>query len=108
MAQRKLDALRLRREVEARRGRKPPPPPKPTPFMRKVSSLMRAVSGPRASEDVYQARLALCRACEYLKADGSKEYCGACGCGKWKLAQLSVKLKFAQLECPAGKWGASS
>ena len=75
-------------------------------LMQKVKSLISAVTGPRATEETYQKRLAICEACPKLKRKNDKLFCGACGCGKWKLAELHTKLKFADLECPLDppKW----
>jgi hypothetical protein len=39
-----------------------------------------------------------------LKVEGERLYCGACGCGNWRLAELHTKLRFHNLECPKGWW----
>jgi hypothetical protein len=70
----------------------------------KVKSFVKAVTGPKASEEVFAARMSICRECEHLKTANEKLYCGACGCGRWRIAELSKKLRFANLECPKGKW----
>lgn len=65
-----------------------------------------ALTGGRCPPEVTEARLAICRVCEKLKTDDNKMYCGACGCPKWKLSELSTKLTFARLNCPLRKWSA--
>jgi hypothetical protein len=75
-------------------------------FASRVFSFLTAVTGPHVADEVFARRLAACTAntCGKLKTDGEKRYCGACGCGKWRLAELSTKLRFARLECPQGIW----
>ncbi|WP_422930089.1 DUF6171 family protein [Singulisphaera sp. PoT] len=71
---------------------------------RKALNFGRAVvahiaSGMQSVDDeAYEARLAICRACDRYQADGS---CGACGC------VLSVKARWADQACPLSKWSAS-
>lgn len=74
----------------------------------KVQRFIDAVTGPACSEEEYDSRLAICRAntCGQLRARENRLYCGACGCPNWHLAELHVKLRFADLECPLGLWGA--
>ncbi|HON94106.1 MAG TPA: hypothetical protein PKZ07_21210, partial [Sedimentisphaerales bacterium] len=47
-------------------------------------------------------RLTICRTneCGHLVTKDKNEYCGACGCPKWRLAELKTKLRFAQIRCP--------
>ena len=91
----------------------PKPVPAPVPpkkISEKMLTFLRAVTGPAASDETYQNRLATCTGCEHLKTvvrgDEQRLFCGACGCGKWRLAELHTKLKFADLECPLDppKW----
>ncbi len=75
-------------------------------WLAKVGRFLTAVTGPHVSDEAFEQRLAACSAntCGKLRVDGEKRYCGACGCGKWRLAELSTKLRFARLECPQGIW----
>ena len=68
----------------------------------KIVAFFTAVTGPRVDQATFDRRLALCRSgkCGHLMRHKGGEYCGACGCGKWRLAELSKKLWFARLECP--------
>jgi ribosomal protein L37E len=77
-------------------------------FMHKLKSFVSAVTGPKASDATFEQRVAECRRCEHKRDRGEKEYCGACGCPAWKLAELSTKLRFANLECPLGKWSSEN
>ena len=91
-----------------------PDPDRPRPiqegtFWGRVRNFLSAVTGPRVSADVFQRRLRACtsNACGHLRTHEDKVYCGACGCPRWKLAELHTKLWFGQLECPAEPpaWG---
>jgi hypothetical protein len=84
-------------------GKKSPVAPKPRSVREKVQSFLAAVTGPKVSDAVFAERLAICRSnqCGYLRTDGEHLYCGACGCPKWRLAELHTKLRFANLECPS-------
>lgn len=55
-------------------------------------------------EDQYQARLKACRACPKLKAGDPVGWCGACGCGTRRRAELSIKAKMPKATCPLKKW----
>lgn len=60
-------------------------------------------------EEIFAARLDLCRACDSRLVDGDdgdKEYCGACGCPKWSGSELSTKLRMPKLSCPLKKFAA--
>ena len=52
-------------------------------------------SVPRVSEQVRDARLAVCGECEHLHAG----FCGICHC------LLRAKSTIGPAECPIGKWG---
>jgi hypothetical protein len=75
----------------------------------RVRSFLAAVTGPKVSEEVFRQRLIICasNACGHLRKQDDRLYCGACGCGQWRLAELHTKLWFANLECPLEKslWG---
>jgi len=68
----------------------------------RVREFLGAVTGAHVPDDILALRLGLCEsnACGHLRVRGGKLYCGACGCPKWHLAELHVKLRFANLECP--------
>lgn len=73
--------------------------------IRLAMQFLAVISGPRVRQDVFVKRWALCHApCKYLRQVGDKSYCGACGCGKWRLAELATKLWFANLACPVGQF----
>lgn len=69
----------------------------------KAAEFLRVVTGPQCSPEEFACRMAACQsnACGHLKTADGKVYCGACGCPKWKLAELHTKLWFKRLECPA-------
>jgi len=138
------------------------PATRPSKLLDKMKSFKKAVSGPKAPDEVFEARFKQCtryggctwsqldgvvesienniisidgfdhdltdgelpvvevgdkisrfqplatlkpdaqdKACPYLVKKANKGYfCGGCGCGKWKLAELGNKLRFEELECP--------
>lgn len=75
----------------------------------KVIAFIAAVTGPMADDEQYQARLAICMSniCGHLKYVKTKNYCGACGCRKWWLAELTTRLRFLDQECSCDPpfWG---
>lgn len=77
----------------------------------RVKAFLDAVTGPQASKETFQQRLSICESntCGRLKKlENGQAFCGACGCPKWKLAELHTKLRFAHLACPKDPplWGA--
>lgn len=68
----------------------------------KAIAFISAITGPDVSDAVYEQRLDICRenTCGHLQQDKDKLYCGACGCPRWRLAELHTKLRHANLECP--------
>lgn len=77
-------------------------------FITKVRQFVQCVSGPKVDDATYRYRLAICRSndCGKTLLKGKYEYCGACGCPKWRMARLKIKLRFAQLACPMGMFNA--
>ena len=86
-----------------------PPPPvdlAPVPLEHKIKNFMesarqvvrQAVQGQDVlvSQEKFDSRMAVCRACEFISQDHSK--CQACGC------YLGFKLKFEASRCPKGYW----
>jgi hypothetical protein len=62
------------------------------------------------SEEELEVRLSACRNCPELdKSDNPEElgWCKACGCGKWKRAELTIKGSMPAATCPLGKWPTS-
>lgn len=57
------------------------------------------VGQPRVSQEVYTARMTLCRACGFY--NDKKGTCGHPDCG----CVMQRKAKWASQECPIGKWG---
>lgn len=80
-------------------------------------------AGERVSPEIFAQRQAACfgaagqRSCVMLRRQGARHWCGACGCGKNKLAWLDgpqgerdyagvyVKLHYPKLQCPLGRPG---
>jgi hypothetical protein len=59
------------------------------------------------SEEELEARLSACRGCSELDRSSNPDeigWCKACGCGKWKRAELTVKGQMPAATCPLGKW----
>ena len=64
--------------------------------------------------ETYHLRRLHCDGCEhhYLDVASGRTYCGGarrgagCGCGETKLADLTVKLRLANWQCPVGRFGA--
>jgi hypothetical protein len=79
-------------------------------IVEKAGKFFKALTGGKTTEEEFKQRHATClrNRCGFLKQEGDKVYCGACGCPKWKLAELSTKLWFKELECPVGLWGKSN
>lgn len=50
------------------------------------------------------ARIELCRKCDHLVPGDPVGHCGACGCGRTRLAELTVKAAMPAAQCPIGKW----
>jgi len=74
------------------------------PFWRRVLDFVKAVTGPRVRHAEYLRRIAVCSTCPKLVTKGRKRYCGACGCPKWLPAELRIKARLANADCPLGKW----
>ena len=70
----------------------------------KARKMLSIVTGPKVDQATFDARSAECERCGFLKRRKAKQYCRACGCPNWHLAELSVKLWFAELECPEGRF----
>lgn len=52
------------------------------------------------SDETYQKRLDICRACEFIRIlPVVGEQCQKCGC------MMKVKAKIAHVKCPIDKWG---
>jgi|LauGreDrversion4_2_1035121.scaffolds.fasta_scaffold44459_1 hypothetical protein len=64
-------------------------------------------SGPLTDEQ-YEARIAVCRACEHLNAKPAPlvGHCKVCGCNNNARAELTVKGRMPAATCPKGKWPA--
>lgn len=53
------------------------------------------------------ARLEACRSCEHRQVvEGKGEFCGRCGCGTRRSAELTIKVTMPAATCPIGKWPA--
>lgn len=82
--------VRLRRGVRLIRG-----------FLRALCSW---AFSKRITRKRYEMRIAACLGCEHKLAGSPVGYCGACGCGRHPLSELSIKAKMPKAECPKGKW----
>lgn len=90
---------------------KPPAMKRKPRILEKVSSYLKAeasmlVSGP-VGVDEYEARISACMECKHLKPlveDGKIGWCGACGCGTSKRAELTTKARMPRAKCPVGAW----
>lgn len=51
---------------------------------------------PRSGEELKEARLAICRTCEFFKP--RTEQCSKCGCF------MKLKTALENAKCPIGKW----
>lgn len=72
----------------------------------KAKSFASAITGGRCSDADFTERLTgWCRTCDLRIVEDDKEYCGGCGCPNWRMSELSTKLRFAEIECPIGKFG---
>lgn len=70
-------------------------------FVRAVTSL---ITKKRLSVTAYQMRLEACLGCPELQRGTPLGHCKACGCGKRKLAELTIKANMPGAKCPLGKW----
>lgn len=77
-------------------------------FAARARSFIRAVAswifGRRISRKRYEMRISACLGCEHRQAATPVGYCGACGCGRNPLSELSIKAKMPAAQCPTGKW----
>ena len=79
-------------------------------FVKNVKLFFVAITSPvwkkRLTNAQYEARIAACLGCEHLQRTNSVPvgFCGACGCGKNKFAELTVKANLPAASCPKGKW----
>jgi hypothetical protein len=75
----------------------------------KAMAFVEAIISPWVSQEQHDMRVTVCAGndCGHLRREQEKIYCGACGCGKWRLAELRTKCWFAALECPCDPplWG---
>jgi len=79
---------------------------KATAFAANAVEFANVVTSGEADEAIIAARLESCRSCPKLdRAEDGKEYCGACGCGRWPLARLDRKLAWKALTCPLARPG---
>lgn len=71
-------------------------------------SFVKAVLSPlwqkRLTNTQYADRLAQCLQCPHLEHGQPLGYCKACGCGRNKLAELTIKAHLPGSTCPEGKW----
>lgn len=70
-------------------------------FVRAVTSL---ITKKRLSATAYEMRIEACLGCPELQRGNPLGHCKACGCGKRKLAELTIKANMPGAKCPLGKW----
>lgn len=79
-------------------------------FVNRVADFYYSVKEGQTTEEEYRRRLAICEKCPYVRREGEKLYCDECGCPRWKMSVLNdphiPKLKWANLICPKGRFGA--
>lgn len=85
-----------------------------------VAEFAKSMASGEATEEIIEKRKASCFGdqktqappCVALKVEGGRKFCGACGCGKWMLAELDgstmPKLRHAFLNCPLKRPGFSN
>jgi len=66
-----------------------------TNFAKEVKNYAKE-GAPNVDEEAYEARLATCNDCEFLRSDVMR--CGKCGC------LVEHKAKWATSSCPDGRW----
>jgi hypothetical protein len=71
----------------------------------KAIAFLKALFGPRVRRAERQRRLAACATCSARWTQQGKDYCGACGCPRWRFAELKTKAGMARATCPLAKWG---
>lgn len=81
-------------------------------IVQRAASFVGAVASGLVADEVVKMRLESCMSCTALVRGEDGSYCGACGCGRWKLAQLDgvvlPKLRWAKLDCPLKRLGFSN
>lgn len=79
-------------------------------FLKRAKSWMKAeasvVTQGQLPDDQYEARMAVCRGCEYLDPREAPQvgFCKTCGCGTGVRAELTVKGRMPAATCPKNKW----
>jgi len=73
-------------------------------IFQKAKSLAVAVTSGKTTDETFEARMDICKGCKCLRTLGDNLYCGCCGCGKNRLAELHTKLKMKKARCPLNKW----
>lgn len=73
-----------------------------------LGSFARSITSGEAASAVVAARTAQCGVCPDRVDEPRGSFCGACGCPRTNLAELSRKLRFAYLECPRRRPGFSN
>lgn len=82
-----------------------------TPYVRRKRRLHElaiqfvvAICGGLADGMMIANRRNTCKKCIFLSKVTSKNYCPMCGCPKWWLSRLSVKVRLKRATCPMGMW----
>lgn len=80
----------------------------------KFATFVWTVIGPRVPPYVHAKRMSICADCRMrtlviqrptaqdikTQEPRFKEYCGGCGCPKWRMSELRTKNRFARWQCP--------
>jgi hypothetical protein len=77
-------------------------------FLRRAKSFVLAIwslirRGP-VSLSTYSHRTEQCMVCPKLKLTLDNEFCKACDCPEWAVADLRLKRLMPNLKCPLNKW----
>ena len=76
----------------------------PPTWWRKAWSYATAKFGGRASRRLVALRREACLECDRIVQKGDGLFCGACGCGYRRDANLAVKTRMKLAACPLGRW----
>lgn len=66
----------------------------------KVFNAARVLASPIVDGATKAQRDARCNECKFVVRDGTKRYCGCCGCPQWRFADLDVKNSHSAWSCP--------
>ena len=65
-----------------------------------TKSMATVLTSPKLSDVEHERHMQLCRECPDSTAQGDKLFCGCCGCGTHRLADLHIKNRYSAHHCP--------